>query len=189
MVWVWLASQHNHNIKWEFKKGFDYLDNFVNCISKSWWLERDYGRKEELSMYCAQNVLSLGTVPVSKQHLFTLSLSVFIVKSSHCRDTKKKKKSLNWYSKWQEGKSRGVRVLCMLLGGIWINASAYLSRGEPCLVTGGGNGPPLSWGPPVHLGSDVGRLGRELLPALAVTEGCGDREDWRIPLRASEEKW
>lgn len=101
----------------------------------------------------------------------------------------KKKKSLNWYSKWQEGKSRGVRVLCMLLGGIWINASAYLSRGEPCLVTGGGNGPPLFWGPQVHLGSDVGRLGRELLPALAVTEGCGDREDWRIPLRASEEKW
>lgn len=41
MVWVCPAPQHNHNMKWQFKKEFNYLDNFVNVISKSWWLERE----------------------------------------------------------------------------------------------------------------------------------------------------
>lgn len=41
MVWVCLAPQHSHNMKWQFKKEFNYLDNFVNGISKSWWLERE----------------------------------------------------------------------------------------------------------------------------------------------------
>lgn len=58
----------------------------------------------------------------------------------------------------------------MLLGGIWINASAYLSRGEPYVAAGVGKGPPLSRGPQVYLGSDVGHLSGELSPAWAVTE-------------------
>lgn len=42
-------------------------------------------------MYCAPDVIALDLVPVSKQHLFTLSLFVFIVKISHCRDKRKKR--------------------------------------------------------------------------------------------------
>lgn len=37
-------------------------------------------------MYCTPNVISLGSVPVSKKHLFTLSLFVILVILSHCRD-------------------------------------------------------------------------------------------------------
>lgn len=41
-------------------------------------------------MYCVQSVTSIGAVSVSKQHLFTLFLFVFIVKISHCKEKKKK---------------------------------------------------------------------------------------------------
>ena len=53
-------------------------------------------------MYCAQNVISLGTVPLSKQHLFTISLFVFIVKISHCRDKKRKDPSADTVSDRKE---------------------------------------------------------------------------------------
>lgn len=107
------------------KKGFNYFDNFDNQnhqimsikIIKIMMIGKRMRLWEErgvIHVLCS-NVISLGTVPVSKQHLFTLSLFVFILKISHFRD--KKKKKIPQVIQWQEGKARGVRVLCMLLAG------------------------------------------------------------------------
>lgn len=102
MVWVWLAPQHNHNMKWQFKKGFNYFGDFVNqnhqvmsikiikivMIGKRMRLWEERG---VIHVLCS-NVISLGTAPVSKQLLFTLSLFVFKLKISHFRDKKKNNK-------------------------------------------------------------------------------------------------
>lgn len=83
------------------KKGFNYFDNFDNQnhqimsikIIKIMMIGKRMRLWEErgvIHVLCS-NVISLGTVPVSKQHLFTLSLFVFILKISHFRDQKKKK--------------------------------------------------------------------------------------------------
>lgn len=118
-------------------------------------------------MYCAPNVISLDLVPVSKQHLFTPSLFVFTVKITHCRDKKKRRISLSWYSKLQVGKPRAVRVLSVQLDGIWINARQELEKNFTSHW--GGRRTTTLLGCPGPLEGGAGQLGRGLSPAWAGT--------------------
>lgn len=78
-------------------------------------------------------------------------------------------------------------MLPVLLGGIWINARGRI-REELYLITGVGEGPPLSWGAQVPLESGAGQL-RGAVTSLSRDRGCGGWEDWRIPQPPSEENW
>lgn len=111
---------------------------------------------------------------------------VFTVRISHCIGKKKKKKSPSWYnSKLQERKPRGIRVLSVLLGGIWISA-----REEPHLVTGVGEDQPLFWGAQVPVeGGGAGQLSVGCHQPEQGRELCWLKGQWSLclPHRSTEQ--